>query len=72
MEKDDRLKNNALSIIQTVVPELHSNFYRVLNESFKSRLAPFDSKCTDYIFLNIENKQIVSILNMELSTIRMT
>ncbi len=54
------------------IQELHSNFFKTLNEHSKQKLTPLNLKYCSYIYLGLDTKQIATLLNIEPKSVRIT
>ena len=63
--KDERLMDNDFAGIQTIIQDIHPNFFKKMNEVSKSKLSTQDLNYAAYIYLNMDNQQISNILKVE-------
>ncbi|WP_291118345.1 hypothetical protein [Empedobacter sp. UBA7248] len=70
--KDERLTDNNFNGLQTIVQDIHPNFFKKMNEISKNKLSAQDLNYAAYIYLNMDNQQISNLLKVENKTVRMT
>ena len=70
--KDERLTDDDFNEIQNLVEQVHPNFYKKINSISEKKLTNLDLKYAAYIYLNMNNTQISSVLKVDVNTVRMT
>lgn len=70
--KDEQATQNEFYDIQNIINEVHPNFFKKLQEVSKVKLTNLDLKYAAYIYLNMDNQQIATILKAESNTVRTT
>ncbi|WP_334127191.1 LuxR C-terminal-related transcriptional regulator [Empedobacter brevis] len=70
--KNEQLIDKDLNNIHNIVKEVHPNFFKNLNDIATSRLTNLDIKYAAYIYMNMDNSQIASILNVDPKTVSVT
>ena len=70
--KDERLTDSNFTGLQTIVQDIHPNFFKKMNEISQNRLSTQDLNYAAFIYLNMDNQQISNLLKVENKTVRMT
>ena len=70
--KEELFADKDFSTVQNIVQEVHPNFFKRLNEISKRKLSSQDLRYASFIYLNMDNQQISTILKMDSNTVRTT
>lgn len=70
--KNKQLIEKDLNNIQEILKEIHPSFFKNLNEIATSKLTNLDIKYAAYIYMNMDNTQIASVLNVDPKTVSVT
>ena len=70
--KEDKISDHDFNNLNTIIKDVHPNFFNKLNEISKSKLTNQDFRYAAYIYLNMDNAKIAEILRVEIKTVRMT
>lgn len=70
--KNEQLIDKDLNNIQDIVKEVHPNFFKNLNDIAKNKLTNLDIKYAAYIYMNMNNSQIATVLNVDTKTVSVT
>jgi tetratricopeptide (TPR) repeat protein len=70
--KEDKISDHDFNNINTIIKDVHPNFFNKLNEISKNKLTSQDLKYAAYIYLNMDNIKIAEILRVEVKTVRTT
>lgn len=64
--------NTTFEEFSELVQKIHPDFYIELQNRAQQKLTPLDLKYCTYIFMNIDTKDIASLLFVEPKTVRMS
>ena len=70
--KNEQLIDKDLNNIHDIIKEVHPNFFKNLNNIAVSKLTNLDIKYAAYIYMNMDNSQIASVLNVDPKTVSVT
>ncbi|WP_291117063.1 tetratricopeptide repeat protein [Empedobacter sp. UBA7248] len=70
--KNEQIIDKDLTNIHDIVKEVHPNFFKKLNEMTTTKLTNLDIKYAAYIYMNMDNSQIASILSVDPKTVSVT
>ncbi|OPB95150.1 hypothetical protein BAS10_12340 [Elizabethkingia meningoseptica] len=70
--KEEHIVDKDFSMIQSIIQEVHPNFFKRLHEVSKSKLSNQDLRYAAYIYLNMTNYQMASLFKVAPDTIRKT
>lgn len=70
--KEEQIMDQDFSEIDLIIQEVHPILFKRLNEISKNKLTNLDLKYAAYIYLNMDNQQIASILKSDPNTIKTT
>lgn len=69
--KDEQAVDHNFNDIQNIIQEVHPGFFKRLNETSKVKLTNQDMRYAAYIYLNMNNYQISSVLKADPKAVRM-
>lgn len=69
--KDEQAVDHNFDDIQNIIQEVHPGFFKRLNETSKVKLTNQDMRYAAYIYLNMNNYQISSVLKADPKAVRM-
>lgn len=69
--RDENLLDGDFENAKFRIQEVHPNFFKTLNELARTKLTVLDQKYCAYIYLAMDTKQIVQLLNVEPKSVRM-
>ena len=70
--KNEQLVDRNLNNIQDIIKEVQPNFFKKLHEISTVKLTNLDIKYAAYIYMNMGNIQIASVLNVDPKTVSVT
>lgn len=69
--KEEQIADHNFDDIQNIIQEVHPGFFKHLNEISKAKLTNQDMRYAAYIYLNMNNHQISSVLKADPKAVRM-
>ncbi|WP_407478099.1 hypothetical protein [Elizabethkingia anophelis] len=70
--KKEQLIDRDFNTIKDLIQETHPNFFKKLNAVSKNKLTHLDIKYATYIYINMDNTHIASVLSVDPKTVRVT
>ncbi|MEG0695851.1 MAG: tetratricopeptide repeat protein, partial [Algoriella sp.] len=70
--KDEKIVDNNFDDLNNTIQNVHPNFFKKLASVSKNKLSNQDLKYATYIYLNMDNQRIATLLKVESKTVRMT